>query len=108
MIRLEPLTGHHDRNAFDCGVTALNHWLRRTALQHQSKGISRTFVAVPLDNEVIATWCNSGYQELHPSSILGYYALAPRLSLLNLAFRFGEAIPAPDPGHTSWPFGDAV
>ena len=98
MIRLEPLTGHHDRNAFDCGVTALNHWLRRTALQHQSKGISRTFVAVPLDNQVITAWYNSGYQELHPSSILGFYALASAFVVVEslpsaLAKRYPRQIP---------------
>ena len=40
MIKLEPLTGRHERKAFDCGVAPLNTWLTQTALQHQSKGIS--------------------------------------------------------------------
>ena len=98
MIRLEPLTGHHDRNAFDCGVTVLNHWLRRTALQHQSKGISRTFVAVPLDDEVFATWSGSGYQDIHPASILGFYALASAFVVVEtlpsaLAKRYPRQIP---------------
>ena len=52
MIKLEALTGHHDRSGFDCGVDALNVWLKQTAMQHQSKGISRTFVAVPEDAAV--------------------------------------------------------
>ncbi|MBI5142023.1 MAG: GNAT family N-acetyltransferase [Nitrospirae bacterium] len=34
----------HDRNGFDCGVPALNEFLRTIARQHSSKGISRTFV----------------------------------------------------------------
>lgn len=53
MIKLEPLTGHHERKAFDCGVEPLNCWLRQTALQHQTKGISRTFVAIPADQQAV-------------------------------------------------------
>lgn len=98
MIRLEPLTGHRDRNAFDCGVTVLNHWLRRTALAHRSKGISRTFIAVPLDDEVMTTWCGGGYQDIHPASILGFYALASAFVVVEtlpsaLAKRYPRQIP---------------
>lgn len=74
MIRLEPLTGHHDRNGFDCGVQALNVWLKRTALQHHGKGISRTFVAVPTDSAAASLWSESGYVATS-ASILGFYAL---------------------------------
>ena len=75
MIRLEPLTGHHDREAFDCGVEALDRWLKQTALQHQGKGISRTFVAVPADEAALQSWVASGYG-LEAGSVLGFYALA--------------------------------
>ena len=71
MIRLEPLTGRHDRNGFDCGAEALNVWLRQTALQHQGKGVSRTFVAVPADDAAAAQW---GYP-VTAHGILGFYAL---------------------------------
>ena len=72
MIRLEPLTGHHDRSGFDCGVQALNLWLRQTALQHQGKGISRTFVAVP-----------AGAKEgAEPGGILGFHALTSAFVLM--------------------------
>lgn len=74
MIRLEPLTGHHDRDGFDCGVQALDAWLRQTALQHHGKGLSRTFVAVPADEAAAQSWCGSGYA-LSSCSILGFYAL---------------------------------
>lgn len=76
MIKLEPLTGHHNRNAFDCGTAALNAWLKQTALQHQGKGISRTFVAVPADQDAVRACAQSGYHDVSESSILGYYALA--------------------------------
>lgn len=74
MIRLEPLTGHHDRNGFDCGVEVLNVWLKQTALQHQGKGISRTFVAVPADESAMQAWARSGYA-LEANGILGFYTL---------------------------------
>lgn len=76
MIKLEALTGHHDRNSFDCGVTTLNQWLSQTALQHQNKGVSRTFVAVTHDEVVSLTYQQAGYVDIVPTSILGFYALA--------------------------------
>lgn len=76
MIKLEPLTGHQNRNAFDCGAPELNAWLKQTALQHQGKGISRTFVAVPADQDAVQACIQSGYHDVGESSILGYYALA--------------------------------
>jgi len=75
MIKLEPLTGDHDRNAFDCDVEALDNWLRQTALQHQRKGISRSFVAVPNDDPSVAAFRNDGYEDVGTNSIVGFYAL---------------------------------
>lgn len=59
-MRVLPLTGHHDRQGFDCGRQALNDWLRQVARQHQDKRLSKTFVAV---------------REIEPTRICGYYAL---------------------------------
>ena len=59
-MRVLPLTGHHDRQGFDCGRQALNDWLREVARQHQDKGLSKTFVAV---------------REDEPTRLCGYYAL---------------------------------
>ena len=39
-----PLDGGHDRTPFDCGVPALNLYLRNYALQNQKKGIVRNYV----------------------------------------------------------------
>lgn len=57
----------HDRAGFDCGVEALNRYLRTLASQHRTKGIATTFVLV--DASAAAT-------------ILGYYSL----SAASLAF----------------------
>jgi len=38
-----PLTANHDLAAFDCGEPALNDWLRRRALNNESR-FSRTYV----------------------------------------------------------------
>ncbi len=59
-MQLQPLTGNHERRAFDCGRQELNDWLRQVAGQHQDKGLSKTFVAI---------------REEAPARICGYYAL---------------------------------
>lgn len=98
MIKLEPLTGHHNRNGFDCGVDALNAWLRHIALQHQDKGISRTFVAVPSSDQIIERYQNLGYEDVGHASILGFYALASAFVFLDdlppeLAKRYPRQVP---------------
>jgi GNAT superfamily N-acetyltransferase len=94
MIQLEPLTGHHNRKSFDCGVPALNAWLAKTALQHQQKGISRTFVAVPstgADSDEKSDW---GYGNLGQANILGFYALSSAFVFLeDLPPEFGKRYP---------------
>ncbi len=94
MIRLEALTGHHDRSGFDCGVDALDAWLKRTALQHQGMGISRTFVAVPEDDASALNFQHDGYADVHADSILGFYALASAFVLIEeLPPEFGKRYP---------------
>lgn len=62
--RVEPLSKHHDRASFDCGVKELNDYLKRYALQNQKKHISKTFVAVS----------DADYDS--DKAIAGYYTLA--------------------------------
>lgn len=52
------LTKDHDRISFDCGVSALNDYLKRCALQNQKKHAARTYVAT------------------RGNRIVGYYSLA--------------------------------
>lgn len=59
-IRIELLTGGHDRAKFDCGEPSLNDWLARMALQQQEKSVARTRVVVDEDG---------------PARVLGYYCL---------------------------------
>jgi len=54
------LSRNHDRSRFDCGVPALNAFLKATARQHGEKGISRTFVLS---------------EQEKPTTILGYFTL---------------------------------
>jgi GNAT superfamily N-acetyltransferase len=61
MLRIELLSQKHDREAFNCGVQALDDYLKKTARQHNDKGISRTFVLVDSDE---------------PATILGFFTLA--------------------------------
>ena len=60
--RQEPVGRHHDRSGFDCGVPALNDYLRRYARQNHVAGGAKTFVAV---------------RSAQPAQILGYYSIVP-------------------------------
>lgn len=46
VLTIEALTKVHDRNTFDCGDVALNHFLQKIARQHMDKGLSKTFVLI--------------------------------------------------------------
>ncbi|MGA0602064.1 GNAT family N-acetyltransferase [Caulobacter sp. KR2-114] len=63
----ELLRPDHDVAAFDCGVPALDDWLRRRALANQAGGASRTFVS-----------CAGG-------RVVGYYSLAAASILRDVA-----------------------
>ena len=52
------LTKDHDRDSFDCGVPALNEYLKKYALQNQKKHAARTYIAT------------------RGNRIVGYYSLA--------------------------------
>jgi GNAT superfamily N-acetyltransferase len=51
----------HDRKAFDCGETALNDYLQKTAQQHLLKGIANTYVLI---------------NRAEPHRILGYFTIS--------------------------------
>jgi len=51
------LTSEHDLKDFDCGVPALNDWLRQRALKNESR-FSRTYVVCE-DSRVVAYFCIS-------------------------------------------------
>lgn len=50
----------HDRQAFDCGVPALNEYLHRFAEQHRRRGVTSVYTLT---------------DSLRPEFILGYYTL---------------------------------
>jgi GNAT superfamily N-acetyltransferase len=54
----EPLASHHEIAGFDCGISALDDWLKRRAWNNQMNDATRTFVI-----------CSEG-------RVVGYYALA--------------------------------
>ena len=49
----EPLSDHHETDAFRSGEPALDDWLRRRALANQASGASRTYVVCER-NRVVA------------------------------------------------------
>ena len=58
----EPIGKRHDREAFDCGETALNEFLRRYARKNHEMGGAKTFLAI---------------NDAGNKTILGYYSLSP-------------------------------
>ena len=61
MLKIELLDKSHNRQKFDCGNTALNSFLQKTARQHITKGMFRTFVLINDEN---------------PNEILGFHTLS--------------------------------
>ena len=55
----QPLSTAHRIDAFECGETVLDEWLKRRAMANHLSGASRTFVVTDLDQRVY-----------------GYYAMA--------------------------------
>ena len=47
---VEPLGVRHDRDPFDCGVPALDDFLKKYARQNEELNLSRTYVARRLDD----------------------------------------------------------
>jgi len=75
-IGIEPLSSHHERRGFSCGVAALDEYLRRYARQHASTNVSRTYVAA------------------EGRKILGYYSLAMAgIRRGNLPEKYGARFP---------------
>ena len=59
----EPLSSHHNLDAFACGVAALDNWLKQRSRPNEVAGASRTFVAC-MGNRVV------GYYSLAAASII--------------------------------------
>jgi ribosomal protein S18 acetylase RimI-like enzyme len=51
----------HRRAEFDCGIEALNRYLKTLATQHRAKGVATSFVLITPDD---------------PATVLGYYSLS--------------------------------
>jgi GNAT superfamily N-acetyltransferase len=91
-----PLDGGHDRTVFDCGVSALNLYLRNYALQNQKKGIVRNYVTTPKDSKAAVAYYSLVYaaigQKLLPAEMvkgLGKYEI-PVMLLARLAVDYRE------------------
>jgi GNAT superfamily N-acetyltransferase len=82
--REEALMRLHDRTSFDCGVAALNEYLRRYARQNHDGGGAKTFVAVAPEKQI---------------EILGYYTISPGA----IAFAKTPALVTKKPGRYEVP-----
>ncbi|MGL4461243.1 MAG: GNAT family N-acetyltransferase [Planctomycetia bacterium] len=66
---LVPLDGGHDRTAFDCGVAALNLYLRNYAQQNQKRGIVRNYVTTCVESSVVVGYYSLVYASLDQKSL---------------------------------------
>ncbi|MFA5515087.1 MAG: GNAT family N-acetyltransferase [Desulfuromonadales bacterium] len=91
MLRIELLSRGHDREAFGCGEQALDIYLKRTARQHNEKGISRTFVLIDTEEPArilgffTLTSCEIVASDLPPVYAKKYPGRAPAAKLARLA-----------------------
>ena len=61
---LGPLDDGHDRTVFDCGVPALNLYLRNYSLQNQKRGIVRNYVTTHKDTKIVVAYYSLVYASL--------------------------------------------
>jgi GNAT superfamily N-acetyltransferase len=64
-----PLDGQHDRAPFDCGVAALNLYLRNFALQNQKKGIVRNYVTTRVESNVVVAYYSLVYAAINQKEL---------------------------------------
>lgn len=86
-ITIEEITQHHNRKAFDCGVTELNQFLQRQARQKTTKNISKTYVALQgsMPEIIIGYYTLTGYSVITPPAHKDYIKYPHPLSAVKLA-----------------------
>ena len=62
--RIEPLSQSHSRSHFDCGDESLNRFIRQYARQQQTRGLNRSYVALPEAGETVV-----GFYSLSAGSV---------------------------------------
>jgi GNAT superfamily N-acetyltransferase len=67
----ERLAAHHNIDAFDSGVSSLDDWLKRRALQNQISGASRTFVVC--DNNTVVAYYALASSAIAPTATPGRF-----------------------------------
>ncbi|HQV22943.1 MAG: GNAT family N-acetyltransferase [Moraxellaceae bacterium] len=77
MYRIEQLSKHHQRDQFDCGEPALNTFFQKYANQQQKRHLSRVYVALDSQEQVV------GFYSLSATSI--EFENAPQQLKRNLA-----------------------
>ena len=76
--QIERLSRAHERSRFDCGIVALNDWLKTFASQYEKRDLARAYVAVVPGNP----------------RVLGYYAISNhRVSYEALPFDQAKGLP---------------
>jgi len=91
-----PLDEGHDRTSFDCGMPALNLYLRNYALHNQKKAIVRNYVTTRVGSKVVVAYYSLVYAALDQKRLpaklvkgLGKYDI-PVMLLARLAVDLDE------------------
>lgn len=79
-----PLDEQHELAEFDCGVTALNEWLKVHAVDADKRGTARTYVWTPIGSD----------------RVVAYYAITPHLVVREgLTQKLAGGLSTPIPGY---------
>jgi GNAT superfamily N-acetyltransferase len=90
-LEVVPLSGHLSRADFDCANEQLNDWLRTMASQHEKRGLSRTYLAIPAKG-TLAGWEDEGFKDIDDTTVLGFYALSSA-QVVNTDLPSGSKLP---------------
>ena len=74
-FEIVPLVAAHRRDDFDCGVEALNEFLRRYARQQQERGFSRTYVVLADDGVTVSAFVSVGVGQVGAPSFPAHLKL---------------------------------
>ena len=69
LTAVAPLDSGHERTSFDCGVPALNLYLRNYALQNQKKGMVRNYVTTRADSKVVVAYYSLVYAAIEQTRL---------------------------------------
>lgn len=72
--RVEPLSPHHDRAAFSCGVDQLDRYLREQASQDQRRRVAAVYILSSEGSDIVAGYYTLSSCSIEPSELAPHVA----------------------------------